>query len=85
MGGLKGLVTCDCSNNQLTEVKATIWVLPQLRDIDVRGNNISSPPMAVVKKGKSAVLSYFKALDVAAASKKLSLNATELTYLPAEV
>jgi len=85
MGGLRDLRVCDVRNNQLTEIKAPIWFLPMVRNIDVRGNHISSPPMAVVRKGKGAVMSYFKALEVAAKTKKLSLNNTELTYVPNEV
>lgn len=85
IGALRDLRVCDVRNNELTEIKAPIWFLPMVRTIDVRGNSIASPPMAVVRKGKGAVMSYFKALEVAARTKKLSLNNTELTYLPSEV
>jgi hypothetical protein len=66
MGGLRDLRLCDVRNNELTEIKSPIWFLPLIRTIDVRGNAIASPPMAVVRKGKGAVMSYFKALEVAA-------------------
>jgi hypothetical protein len=85
VASLKELVVCDLRNNHLAEIKAQIWMLPLLRTIDVSGNDLSSPPLSVVRKGKGHVLSYFRALEIAAATRKLSLNSSELTYLPQEV
>jgi leucine-rich repeat protein SHOC2 len=49
---LKELATLDCKNNKIHEVKGPIWMLPKLRILDVQGNNVVSPPMAFVHKGK---------------------------------
>jgi Leucine-rich repeat (LRR) protein len=49
---LKELSTLDCKNNKIHEVKGPLWMLPRLRILDVHGNNVSSPPMAFVNKGK---------------------------------
>jgi len=82
---LKELTTLDCKNNKIHEIKGPIWMLPRLRILDLHGNNVISPPMAFVDKGKRSVMAYFKSLDNAARSNSLNLKQSDLTSLPSEV
>ena len=44
-----------------------------------------SPPIAFLRQGKAAVMSYYRALEMAGVKKVLDLTSTELTFLPSEV
>ena len=82
---LKELCTLDCKNNKIQEVKGPIWMLPRLRILDVQGNDIMSPPMAFVNKGKRSVMAYFKSLDTAQRTKSVNLKQSDLTSIPSAV
>lgn len=82
---LQALASLDCKSNQIREVKGPIWLMSKLKLIEVEGNPITSPPLAFVRKGRAAVMGYFRSVDNAGRTRKLALADCELTSIPTEV
>jgi small GTP-binding protein len=72
IGKLKNLTTLNISSNQLTSLPPEILELGldikweyQLgkKEIILGGNPLKNPPVEIVKKGREAILNYFKSLE----------------------
>jgi small GTP-binding protein len=78
IGQLQGLKVLHLYKNQLTELPPEIfqlkisiqWEKFHPKHSELSGNPLESPPVEIVKKGKAAVLEYFKSLE----GEKQALN-----------